>query len=1486
MKKRIISLLMALVMAVSLLPVSAFAEGEPPSEPTGDAVVETVGGDAVVETVGEGAAVETAGGTSEEDEQEVETQEDASDYELRVLTFEGDYWDALIDQQYGGKLLYGEGGSGMETPYTWADETTGLSHAFPKNNSYGPPYCYFSYGEAISHYNSGEIEKYGGYEQQLTVYKEGVTGIATTGGGHNGSDNFVVHYGYADTSGYGLGEDKLPRLTFTNGAHVIDHMYVKLTTYLLNCITNGNGLTASMGDDDIIYLRAIGYDADGQKVSEVKMNVCKGKNLIVQDWTKWDLSGLGAVSSVALELNGTSDNGYGFSQPAYFAYDDVAVRVGKSTEQPENPEQPQEPEACPPHKDEDENGFCDKCGEYLKEDTEKTDAIVAKLVIPEGATATFYASYDGTGKPIAAKDLGVDENNKMIHRYELTVPNGRYSCVVTDETHNYGGVGFEAPLQTSIYEETNLTLALVKYYTTSADIKTVNDFTLNLVAPGKANIIPGENYLDSTIKENKTYVVAPRMVWAYGNQILYNCTGELKGELSKTKGITPTGNVIFESTLTTVVNKTFNVTNLKAFTLTAPTDAETKFYNQLNNFNVVELTSDCIASQDNGDGTTTYTVSYSSFGSVTYRVTQEGYVTAAGYVGSKKEVTVTPRAGDSTSTETNIASKAGAGSNIEYENSVYLNIDDTKDTNELALQVGETFRLRAFRAAWEIVKDVTGNIMIEPDFNYRVLYGDDVVSVTPVTSQCTGNARGNWMDLQALKEGTALIAVWYDAIDVGGDTRLSGTYGATDPARYGYVLVNVGTDHTVTWNPVSHDGDWDAEFDTAYYFGDHGTLTIAPEGATAVTVRNINGTTLGSVQTVTGANGKYDVPVASGSNLITVTTAGGTDYMLARAKKIQYTIENKTTGKTSADSDFVIRKGDELCVHFDQFNMPVAKMSGIYNPGFMGTAKTCYALNGKYALSSVGTQYDLITDAKSCITFKAMVVGENVLTGGYIQSGSMGDPFGNHRNITDAGRPANFAAVNVTGYFGSIEDIRFTVEDNAEAEFKYEDMVKLKKGSIAVGVNNYNNAGKFDKFTAVNNSVNWTKTTAQMNENYALRVNIEPNSYYTTLQMRYWYEGEEVHTTTLTAASETVIPWSEFAHDADKILNVQILVTPGDPDLGPTKVYSFLWLPGNSSLKYVHPVLRDLTITADGQAMEISGAAGKGIAFTETEYEIAVPESGTITLSGAQLQKYTNSSNNKQDNADTVTVQKMKNGAAVGEAIEVYPLTSDRYPVGSWQLKDLDITDADSLEIKVVSYVDNATSRTYHVNFGHRYTDGKCSTCGSECVHVWDDGVVTTQPTAVKEGVKTFTCTVCQMTKTEAVAKLPKDAPVDAVIAKINGIGTVTRGSKAAIAAARAAYEALTDEQKAQIEDDVLAVLTEAEAAYEELVDTTGGHRRYPANSSAGTKADDAKSDAKTDGKNVKSGDTGDAGIALYAAMSLLSLTGGALVFSRKRKDD
>jgi hypothetical protein len=47
------------------------------------------------------------------------------------------------------------------------------------------------------------------------------------------------------------------------------------------------------------------------------------------EWKKWDLSPLGKVVEVQFNVTGSSDNGYGFSQPAYFAYDNVAVRFPK-----------------------------------------------------------------------------------------------------------------------------------------------------------------------------------------------------------------------------------------------------------------------------------------------------------------------------------------------------------------------------------------------------------------------------------------------------------------------------------------------------------------------------------------------------------------------------------------------------------------------------------------------------------------------------------------------------------------------------------------------------------------------------------------------------------------------------------------------------------------------------------------------------------------------------------------------------------------------------------------------------------------------------------------------------------------------------------------------------------------------------------------------------------------------------------------------------
>ena len=77
---------------------------------------------------------------------------------------------------------------------------------------------------------------------------------------------------------------------------------------------------------------ATGYGADGKKTGTAEIYLCNGPKNIVMDWTKWDLSGLGKVQKVTFNVTGSSDNGYGFSQPAYFAYDDVAVRFEKEAQ--------------------------------------------------------------------------------------------------------------------------------------------------------------------------------------------------------------------------------------------------------------------------------------------------------------------------------------------------------------------------------------------------------------------------------------------------------------------------------------------------------------------------------------------------------------------------------------------------------------------------------------------------------------------------------------------------------------------------------------------------------------------------------------------------------------------------------------------------------------------------------------------------------------------------------------------------------------------------------------------------------------------------------------------------------------------------------------------------------------------------------------------------------------------------------------------------
>ena len=256
----------------------------------------------------------------------------ALDYELRVLTFEDedtkftpyslDYanktinkWSDLVDDaQYGGTLTYNNYG---EATYYWYDENnTEIEHSFTTP--------YWGGGHAISNFVIENYETlpeghYGWYELQF----------ATPIGGHNGSKNFCVHNGYKDDYNSQIYDGKLAWFSFKNGKElVVDHMYVTNTCYVLNSLTYGDGFNSPATEDTYFKIVAYGYNANDEEVGTAEFYLCKTGRQFVTDWQKWDLSSLGKVNKIVFNFSGSDDlsGAYGLNCPAYFAYDDVAVR--------------------------------------------------------------------------------------------------------------------------------------------------------------------------------------------------------------------------------------------------------------------------------------------------------------------------------------------------------------------------------------------------------------------------------------------------------------------------------------------------------------------------------------------------------------------------------------------------------------------------------------------------------------------------------------------------------------------------------------------------------------------------------------------------------------------------------------------------------------------------------------------------------------------------------------------------------------------------------------------------------------------------------------------------------------------------------------------------------------------------------------------------------------------------------------------------------
>lgn len=254
-----------------------------------------------------------------------------STYELRILTFEDedakftpyslDYagkaintWSDLVDDtQYGGSLTYNN--YNVDT-YYWHDENnTELYHEFQTP--------YWGGGHAVSNYVIEDYKTlpeghYGWYELQFS----------TPIGGHNGSSNFCVHNGYQDFFNSSIYDPILATLSFADGVErVIDHMYVTNINYVLNSLTYGDGFCPAATETSELKIVATGYDASDNVIGTTTFTLCSGTKLVTT-WEKFDLSSLGKVAKVTFNFEASEDlvGSYGMNAPAYFAYDDVAVR--------------------------------------------------------------------------------------------------------------------------------------------------------------------------------------------------------------------------------------------------------------------------------------------------------------------------------------------------------------------------------------------------------------------------------------------------------------------------------------------------------------------------------------------------------------------------------------------------------------------------------------------------------------------------------------------------------------------------------------------------------------------------------------------------------------------------------------------------------------------------------------------------------------------------------------------------------------------------------------------------------------------------------------------------------------------------------------------------------------------------------------------------------------------------------------------------------
>ena len=607
------------------------------------------------------------------------------------------------------------------------------------------------------------------------------------------------------------------------------------------------------------------------------------------------------------------------------------------------------------------------------------------VLLPDDITPAFYITngYDENGTDILGDILtavkGESEDGNTA--YTVSVPENISLISVRDES--YGGMAIPASsgsnvklckVQTEIIDFSDKVISGT-YSVSYGDYKAVGD-------SGKFLLIPEAEYAFTASPENSSVYSA------------------------KTETIN----------ITEDVDKvTIKVPYKNPKTVITTTGAVVNLFRYQNNYFVHTVYSP-LATVDNGNGTSTHY--FAADGDLSYRVSMEDKITKAGYMKIGNSVTVLHTEDDNLPTDRTDYFTETSDAATVGDDSVLLNINQQ---NHLSLEIGEAKTIKAYRT-WQIIDLTYNNHIIEPDFHFDILSGEDVISLEPIENQPTTNGSGNWQKLTAIGEGTAVVEVTYDAIEITGSS-FDGLYGASDPSRCGLFVVTVGADAPGVDFGIESKASagsivyaeankkpWDSELDTLYFIGENGEIKLSPSFAQGnIAEVAVSGDKGESYTVLEAIDGVYTAPIVSGNNIIRVTTDEGIAYKIVRGDKVELKVKNNThPGKP-------IEAGDEVSLTLIGVHTPVAKIAGTYNPGYKNNTDGDGGIHlhysyGEEIIKSEGKQYNF---SKEGTTVK-FTVPENTekteftLTDGYIGLGVIGvtafpDDGESHRNIPDSG---------------------------------------------------------------------------------------------------------------------------------------------------------------------------------------------------------------------------------------------------------------------------------------------------------------------------------------------------------------------------------------------------------------------------------------------------------------------------------------------------